>query len=83
MCKNDLFTRETLSMGFYENNPYMYFDDLIEFYQKEGLEFETYEDLCNYTIDRIKTNLKQLDDLFRKQIRLQSSKASHIDNIGI
>jgi len=83
MCKNDLFTRETFSMGFCENNPYMYFDKLIDFYKKEGLEFKTYEELCDYTVNRIKINLKQIDDLFGKPIRLKTWKEEHIENIGI
>ena len=83
MCKNDMFTRETFSMGACENNPYMYFDDLIEFYKKEGLEFATYEELCNYTVNRIKTNLKQIDDLFETPLRKHNWKKQHIENIGI
>ena len=83
MCKNDLFTRTTFSMGGCENNPYMYFDHLIDFYKEEGLEFTTYEELCNYTIDRIKTNLKQIDDLFGTPLRLKNWKEQHIENIGI
>lgn len=83
MCKNDIFSENVLSLGFYRNNSLLYFDNLIDFYLTENLKFDNYCDICDYTIKRIIENLNKIDNLFGKKIRIESSKAEYIDRMGI
>lgn len=83
MSINNIFSSTVFSLGYYWNSGHLYFDNLIDFYKEEGIEFDNYCELCDYTIEKINNNLYNIDCLFEKEIRMESSKGDYIDKVGI
>jgi len=45
--------------------------------QKEGLEFKTYEELCDYTVNRIKINLQKQENILSQRDDLENSRKEY------